>query len=279
MGLQVEEATFKGYDGAELFFQSWPKKSPQAVILGVHGLGEYADCYNFLAQGLEDTPYQLVMSDLRGHGRSSGKRGVGGIDEFVRDIKLFYSLVKARFSGLPIFILGHSMGGLIVCKFLIRHSDAAFSGVVLSSPLMGIAVEVPAFKKKSAGVLAKVLPNLTLYNEIPLSHLTLDKRIVQTYESDHLRHDRISAGLFSEMLQSIDYVFHQSDKIRGPLLLQQAGDDLVVSRGKGKELFDRLKIPDKEYIVYEGYYHEIYNEVHREKPYEDLKRWLKGHLS
>src|ERR1019366_3216314 len=112
MDLQVEESHFNGYDGAELYYQTWSKPSPKGVILGIHGLGEHSDCYKLLAEGLSESPYQLIMSDLRGHGRSTGNRGIGTIDDYVLDIKLFHNLVKNRFKDIPLFLLGHSMGGL-----------------------------------------------------------------------------------------------------------------------------------------------------------------------
>src|SRR4029077_4270 len=115
--------TFEGFDGSELFFQTWPVANPKAVVIGIHGLGEHADTYKRLAIGLQNSPYQLIMSDLRGHGRSSGKRGVGTVDEFVLDNKLFVNVVKQRFSHLPFFFLGHSMGGLVLSKLLIRNGD------------------------------------------------------------------------------------------------------------------------------------------------------------
>ncbi len=278
MGLQVEEGNFRGYDGAELFFQTWtPQVNTQSVILGIHGLGEHGDSYRLLAEGLQNSPYQLIFSDLRGHGRSSGKRGVATIDEFVRDIKMFQVVVKEKFPGLPFFFLAHSMGGLVLLKLLIRHGDLGCKGVVLSSPLLGVAVAVPAIKKNSARLLAKITPHLTMFNEINPEHLTHNKKVIEYNETDHWRHDRISPVLFVEMLRNIDYVFARSDKITSPILLQQAGDDLIVSQPKGAQLFELLKIKDKQRIVYDGYYHEIYNEIWREKPIGDLINWLNAH--
>lgn len=278
MGLQVEEGNFKGYEGSELFFQTWPQSKPKAVILGIHGLGEHADSYRLLAEGLQDTGYQLFFSDLRGHGRSAGKRGVGTIDEFVRDIKVFTPLVQAKFPDLPFFFLAHSMGGLVLLKLLIRHGSLGASGAVLSSPLLGVAVEVSGIKKGAAQWLSKLTPNLTMNNEIPPENLTHYKKVIERNETDHWRHDRISPLLYTSMLRNMEYVFNRPDKIQLPLLMQQAGDDLVVSAPKAIELFGHLTMADKELITYDGYYHEIYNEIWREKPIGDLVRWLDRHL-
>src|SRR5690349_8061237 len=103
MGVTIEEGHFKGYDGSELFFQTWPQTSCRAAILGIHGLGEHSNSYRLLAEGLSGSGFQLIMSDLRGHGQSTGKRGVGSIDDFVLDIKLFHTVVKERFADVPLF--------------------------------------------------------------------------------------------------------------------------------------------------------------------------------
>jgi lysophospholipase len=282
MVLQVEEGTFKGYDGAELFFQTWAKKDPSAIILGVHGMGEHSDCYKRLAQGLAQSTFQLVMSDLRGHGRSSGKRGVGSIDEYVLDIKLFYEVVKTHFPQKPIFLLGHSMGGLVATKFLIRNAaelNKSLLGLVLSSPLFGIALEVPYIKRKSARLLAIMAPSLTLENEIHYDLLSHDSAVIQSYTSDSWRQDRVSPKLFLSILASIDYVFEQSGQIKLPFFMQQAGDDRIVSQPKGAEFFEKLEAKDKKIIVYKDMFHEIYNELAREKVFSDLSSWLNNHLN
>jgi len=277
MTTSTEEGTFKGFDGAELFFQTWPVAEPRAVILGIHGLGEHSGSYKYLAQGLEKTSYQLIMSDLRGHGRSAGKRGVGSIDEYILDNRLFVNVVRERFPNLPFFFLGHSMGGLVLTKLLIRNGSMEAKGAVLSSPLFGVVVKVSPIKEKSATFLNAIAPNLSLSNDIPNENLTHDKAIIEEYENDHLRHNRITPRLYADMVSSFDYVFQNYDKITLPLLMQQAGDDLVVSQKKAEEFFDLLTTRDKEKIVYEGYYHEIYNEVGRQKPFANLIRWLDKH--
>jgi alpha-beta hydrolase superfamily lysophospholipase len=279
MNTAVEEGQYEGFDGSELFFQSWPKTSPKALIIGIHGLGEHVESYKRLAEGLQDTSYQFFMSDLRGHGRSSGKRGSGSIDEFVLDNKIFIGKVRERFPNLPFFLLGHSMGGLILTKLLIRNGSLGAKGAVLSSPLFGVAVKIPFIKERSAGLLKSLLPNIGLSNEIPNSHLTHDRGVIEEYESDHLRHNRITPRLFIDMLESMKYVFENKERLSLPLLLQQAAEDFVVSQPKAEELFDGLDIKDKQKIIYEGFYHEIYNEVGRHKPFTDLIKWMDKHLA
>jgi alpha-beta hydrolase superfamily lysophospholipase len=278
MVTEIEEGTFEGFDGEELFFQTWPVKDPQAIIIGIHGLGEHSESYKRLSEGLKGSPYQLIMSDLRGHGRSAGKRGVGTIDEFVLDNKLFCTLVRARYPKLPFFFLSHSLGGLVLTKLLIRNGDMGAVGAVFSSPLMGVTVDIPPLKRKSASFLGAIAPNITLSNEIPNANLTHDKAVIAEYENDLLRHNRISPRLFISILQSVEYVFAQEDKIKLPVLYQLSGDDKVVSEPKAEQFYNNLEAKDKEKIVYTGFLHEIYNETERQRPFGDLKKWLEKHM-
>src|SRR5690606_7636208 len=106
----------------------------------------------------------------------------------------------------------------------------------------------------------------TLFNEIPMADLTHDRDCIEFHENDHWRHDRISAQLYIEMLKSVNYVFEHHDKISLPILYQLAGEDKVVDRKKSEELFEILTAQDKTKIVYEGFFHEIYNETNRGQP-------------
>ncbi len=274
MNNSVEEGVFRSFDGTELFFQTWPATRPKAVVIGVHGLGEHVAGYNFLAQAIGVHEYQLTMFDHRGHGKSEGNRGVGSIDDFVLDLKMFIQAVKAMHPGSPIFLLGHSMGGLVLTKFLIRNGLTGAKAAIFSSPLLGVTVDIPAWKKKSAGFLSKVAPNMTLNNEIPNKNLSHDFEVIKSYERDHLRHDRISTSLFINMLDTIEFVFKNVDKMPEKVLYQVAGEDLVVSRPEAERFFNLIPGNKKKIIVYEKYYHEVYNEVGRQKVFTDLIDWL-----
>lgn len=272
----ITEATFKSYDDTEIYFQTWKVANPTAHVVGCHGLGEHSDCYKFVADKLVHEGIQFTMFDHRGHGRSEGKRGVGTIDELILDLKYFIEEVVDK--KLPLFILGHSMGGLVVIKYLIRHGMGRARAVILSSPLLGVSVEIPAWKRKSAGLLAKTFPGMTLHNEIPNKNLTHDEDVISYYDRDHLRTDRISAPMFISMLDSVDYVFKNADKISGPVYFQLSGDEKVVSRPDSEKFFNLINAKDKKIDIYDGFYHEIYNETQRQKPLQDMYDWLKQRI-
>ncbi len=264
-----------GHDGVELFFQTWSPDRARGTLVVTHGLGEHSECYKRLAEGLSTTDWEVFAWDLRGHGRSEGKRGtVRKFEDFSKDHRNFIDHVKGLRPKLPMVVLGHSMGGLVTLRTLMENEDMGLKAVVLSSPLLGIAVEVPKIKKIAATYLQKYLPDLTLFNEIAYSSLTTDKAVIAEYQHDSLRHDRISSGLFLEMNSAMDRTSHQGSKIWLPTLLQQAGADRIVSRAASERFFQSIGSANKKIFIYEDFMHEIYNETRRAEAFGDLTTWL-----
>ncbi len=273
------EGYFKGYNDFELFYQAWIPEQVDSTLVVTHGLGEHSECYNRLAEAVTALPVEVYTWDLRGHGRSEGKRGVvRSLSDYCEDLLSFLEQIKKCKRGKKTFLLGHSMGGLVNSLTLIKKGGLGLSGVCFSSPLMGIAVEVPKFKKKAATYISEWLPNITLFNEIAHKELSQDKDVLYEYGRDPLRHDRINPQLFLDMLQYTDYVRKNADKIVLPVLVQQAGHDKVVSVRDTREFFERLGSPDKSYKEYEHSFHEIFNDVERKKVFNELNEWLTQHM-
>ncbi len=267
------EAYVEAGDRTPLYYQTWSCERPRATILVTHGLGEHSEPYHRLGGALAPAGYEVLAWDLRGHGRSDGKRGVlRSFDDFTRDLDEIKKIAVQK--GLPVYLLGHSMGGLITCKYVIDSSPQDVKGLILSSPFFGVAVEVPRVKEAVGRWLGKILPELTLFNEIKHSDLTHDRNVIKEFEIDTLRHDRVSPGLYNELLAALNYVPSRASKIKLPALIQQAGTDLIVSRPRTEEFFAHLGSSDKTLKIYDEFFHEIYNEVHRERPFSDLQEWL-----
>lgn len=265
-------------DGLKLYYQVWhsdqrPAEGKAYTIVVTHGLGEHSDPYCRLGEAMALAGHEVLAWDLRGHGRSDGKRAViDSFNDFANDLKDVISAASER--GKPVVILGHSMGGLITCRYLIDNPSAKLSGFVLSSPLVGIAVEIPRLKEAAGRWLGKFFPELTLFNEIKFSDLTHDRAVIAEFEIDTLRHDRVSTRLYLEILGALDFVPARASKITLPALVQQAGADRIVSRPRTEEFFTHLGSEDKTLHVYEGFCHEIYNETERARPFADLTKWL-----
>jgi len=277
--MKRSEGEFKGLDRIELFYQVWTFAQVRGVIVVTHGLGEHSESYTRLAEGLSKTDWELWAFDLRGHGKSDGKRGtVGKFSDYTADLHKFIQLVKEARPGVPVVLLGHSMGGLVTTNTIIEYPALEFTALVLSSPLFAVAVEVPKIKKLGAQFLNKYVPDLTLYNEIVYRQLTSDKEVINEYYKDTLRHDRISSGLYVQMLGAMEKAMAHAAQITCPLLLQQAGADTVVSCKASEKFFKNVGSEEKKLQIYEDLKHEIYNEVYRQQVFADLIDWLNPFL-
>ena len=290
MAIEQREGHFRGDGGIELFYQSWAPPTPFATLVVTHGISEHSECYKKTAESLAALGWNVIAWDLRGHGRSEGKRGfVGDFMEYVRDLRRFLThLGEAGRLDKPFALIGHSMGGLVTLRHLVDYGnpDPAAEpkcpkplAVALSSPLVGIGVEVPFVKDFAARLLHRVWPSITLNNEIHYDRLTRDPQFLAGYPTDPLRHDKISPPLYFGMLSNIEIVKHLADRVRLPILIQAAGMEKIVSLPAIKEIFPKLGSENKKLIIYEDSYHEIFNDLDREKVFGDLHAFLQPILA
>ena len=171
------EGQLAGHDQMQLFFQVWQNPKAEGTIIICHGQGEHSESYNRLIENFKNDRWSFYAMDLRGHGRSDGKRGYAGdFEDYCKDYHLFIEKIvnETRSSMGPIVLLGHSLGGLVQLKTLIDHPDMKVTAQVCSSPLLGVAVPVPDWKNRAADVLNQWLPKMTLWNEITNDMLTRD---------------------------------------------------------------------------------------------------------
>ncbi len=268
------EGHFEGYGGTELFFQTWSLPENNETLVITHGMAEHSECYVHTADALVKLGWNICAWDLRGHGRSEGKRGfVGEFHEYAKDLALFLKFLRASDRLKDNFALvGHSMGGLISLRHLVDDDTTAPrpKALALSSPLLGIGVAVPAVKSMAAKFLNKVIPTITLHNEIRYDELTRDMERLKGYDTDPLRHDKISPGLYLGMLENIEFVKQRADRLKLSTLVQAAGQEKIVSLPAIREFFPRIGAADKKLIVYDESYHEVFNDLDREDVFRDL---------
>jgi alpha-beta hydrolase superfamily lysophospholipase len=277
--LKRSEGYFRGKDDIELFYQMWSPARPTATLVINHGLGEHTECYQRLVEGLRDMNIRFIAYDMRGHGRSEGKRGVvRRFSEYTSDLEIFLAHIRKEISNDPIAILGHSLGGLVVLTTIIKNPDLNLKCVVLSSPLLGVQVDVPEIKKIAAKYMAQYLPNMTMWNEIHDKVLTHDKSILAEFDKDPLRHDRICPKLYLDMLAYTEKIRKDGGNLNLPVFFQLSGQDKVVSTKATQAFFETVKSKDKELKIYENSYHEIYNDIERDIAFSDIKVFLKKNL-
>ncbi len=268
-------------DGVRLHHASWiPEALPRAVVLVSHGHGEHGGRYAELARHLAERGMTVHAIDHRGHGRSGGPRGhVDRFGDYVRDLETWRRAVTADVPAtVPVFLLGHSLGGLIAIRHLQAHPEAGFRGAILSAPLLGIAVKAPRWKVALSGFFSRVLPRLPFSNELDPSMLSTAPGYVEAHRADKLLHPTITPRLFTEIGAAMRAAFEQPDSIRIPLLvLAPTGDRVVEPEAVAR--FASACPGDVEVRRYEGFMHEALNETERHRVMDDVSAWLDARIA
>jgi acylglycerol lipase len=279
--LKTENGKFVGHAGIEIFWQAWLPDTIRCAVIISHGLGEHSGRYKELAQEFGKADFAVFALDHRGHGQSEGKRGhIMAFDEYLTDLDTFRRKVEERFSDLPRFLLGHSMGGLIASHYAIQFG-AGLTGLILSSPGLRMGFDPPAIKLAAGRVMSKILPGLSLANGLDPNAVSRDKKVVEEYLADPLVHDRISARWGTEYIdKAMPAVHEKAHEITIPVLIMQSGDDQLVGPQGAQEFYDRLTTEDKTVKFWDGFYHEMFNEIpeDRAKAVQFTIDWIEKHL-
>lgn len=277
---QEKTGTFESADGLKIFYRAFVAEKERAGLVIVHGIGEHSGRYDNVVEKLILGNISVWAMDLRGHGKSEGRRGhILAFDDYINDVSAMVEVAKREMQEeRKYFLLGHSMGGLIALDLALRYPER-INGVILSSPSLGIAAKVPFLKKAMGKFMSSVAPGLTLSNGIDITRLSHDKQVVRAYGDDPLVHDRVSARWFSEFMKVMEKVGNSAPQLKVPILMQLAGDDALTDVKASQKFFEGLTVDDKALYVYQRLYHEIYNESEELKsgPLQDLDDWIRAH--
>jgi alpha-beta hydrolase superfamily lysophospholipase len=271
------EGTFFGYEDCELFYQLWRPETSRGTIVVTHGISEHSECYNRFANTMAQDNWTIVGWDLRGHGRSEGKRGyVADFSEFSNDLDALIKFVKAQIlkRDQPLVLFGHSLGGLITLRTMVNNAPANIAALALSSPALGLSLPVPKIKERAAEILATWLPKVTLYNEIRYADLIRDTEMQKEYRNDPLRHDKASPQVYLGMQTAIQELNKQAAEIYVPVIMQLAGKEKIVSTPASEKFFELIGSKKKEIFVYADSLHEIFQDLGRDEVFADLKQFL-----
>lgn len=266
-------------DGENLAVYDWPladARPQRGTVLLVHGLGEYAGRYHAVAHHLNAWGFAVRAYDQYGHGQSGGPRG--GLNHDMRLLDDLADMVDAARAhtpeGLPLVLLGHSMGGLVAARFVAMHLRPV-DALVLSSPALDPGLH--AVQKILLATLPRVAPNLRVGNGLEARYISHDPAVVAAYESDPLCHDRISARLARFIAEAGPATVARAAHWQVPTLLMWAGADRLVNPA-GSRAF-AAAAPDRvvQSRCFEGLYHELFNELDAAPVFEVLQRWLEKH--
>lgn len=267
-------------DGLELAWRSWPADRPRGALVVVHGLAEHGMRYAETASVLCDAGWSVYSVDLRSHGLSPDPPGatrvhVNRFEDFVDDVDALVGLVRDRHPSQPVFLLGHSMGGLISLTYLLARPDRV-QGAILSSPALGTHPDFqpPAILKVLVGIISRLAPRKTFPSELDTKAVCRDPAVVEAYENDPLVTDRVSARCYTELLRAMDAVNDRAGSLQRPLLLMQSGDDRLVDPA-APERWARNAPPELvEFVTWPGFYHEMLNDPDRGQVWQKILDWL-----
>lgn len=277
--MEHSTGTFSGSDGIGLYYQRWrPGAAPRAALAVVHGFGEHSGRYGNVVNRFVPKGYAVYAPDMRGHGRSPGQRG--HLDHFAQvrgDLRAFLDLVHREEAGRPVFLLGHSLGGLIVLNYAL-HDPSGLVGVVASGALLSQPGVSPILLSLSR-LLSRVWPRLSLNVGLDATALSHDQAVVDAYVHDPLVHGKGTPRLSTEITAAIEWTQAHAADWALPLLMVHGGADRLCAPEAGRLFFDNVPFADKERIEYEGFFHELFNEVGKERVLADVEAWLERHLS
>jgi alpha-beta hydrolase superfamily lysophospholipase len=277
--VEHHEGTFTGSEGVQLFYQAWlpPGQTSRAVLINLHGLGDHSGLYPSIARRFPEKHFAVYAYDLRGNGRSPGQRAyIRSWDQFRGDLDSFLRQVRTWQPDLPVFLMGNSLGGLIVLDYALDYPEN-LSGIVAAAPPLG-RLGVPAFLMVLGRLASHIVPRFSLQVGMDLSGLARDPAVVEAVLADPLFHRRGTARLSTEVTRTIARVQSRAEALAVPLLLLHGSDDRMVPPDGSREFFAKVRYPDREFREYPGAYHALFADVGSEVVLSDVERWLESHL-
>ena len=272
-----DTGTHTGSDGTTLFTRRWtPDRPTRAVVVLVHGVHEHSGRYAYLASALMARGVAVRALDLRGHGQSEGPRGqVESFGDYVADVGAFLDEVAAE-SPVPVFLMGHSMGGLVVAATVVERGTGGLAGVVLSSP--ALQVDAPPLLRRLAPVVARWFPDLPV-TRVDLGHLSRDPTVARAYRDDpHTINRGVRARLGLEIVTTIERVREHPEAFDVPLYLFHGTQDRL-THPDGTRWLARHAPGDVTLRIWDGLYHETLNEPERDDVIGALADWLDARIA
>ena len=276
--MKATEWNWKSNDGLEMYAQSWePEGTPKAVVCLVHGLGEHSGRYAHVGKAFTDVGFALAAFDLRGHGKSGGPRGhIPSFDAFMDDIEGFQKQLDERFSGLPRFLYGHSLGGILVLNYVLRRKPN-FVGVISTAAGLRTSLEEQKAKIMMARVLGALMPSVAIPSGLDPTTISRNKEVVDKYVNDPLVHDKMSLGFGKIMLSELPWTFEHAHEFSLPLLIMHGTEDKL-GYARGSEEFASHVKQNCTLKLWNGLYHELHNEPEQNEVLAFMIDWMNSQL-
>ena len=290
------QGTFRGSNSLQLFYRSWyPTSADKAaeaaepvpaavkgILVVIHGLGEHSGRYCAVVEAVTAAGYAVFAFDNQGHGRSEGQRGhINRWQDYRDNAQAFLQMVRQQEPAAPLFLMGHSLGGLIVLDYVLRcaHSPTFqaldIRGIVVSAPpIQPMGGTANAVRILLARLLSGVLPRLTLNMGLDKSGLSRNREMTEHLADDPLIHPYVTLRWGSETLDTIDWVKAHIAQLKLPILITHGEDDPIMTPAGSCEIYRRIQTADKTLRLYPGSYHEPHNDLDAARVVDDLVNWL-----
>lgn len=264
-----------GYKGVKLYYKAYAAAENQARIILLHGAGEYSEKYIRFAEWFIAKGIDVHLLDLRGHGRSGGPRcHVDDFNDYIQDVGIFTRFTEAKYGFKHTFLVSHSIGGLIALYYGLNFGQR-LAGIITSSPCVGLKLRKNPVKVWLAGLFYRFLKDRRFASHINFNMVTHDDYIINKFRNDPMIHHFVTASFYVQMVKAMKYTNSHAGDLKIPFLILQAGDDKICQTGVAYDFYQRAGSLDKEFKLYDGFYHEVLNETDRERVFEDIYTWIK----
>lgn len=269
------ESEFNGFNDTKIFYQTWTPDSPKGLVIVIHGYGEHSGRYMNVVNTLVPEGYTVWALDHRGHGRSEGKRcHVNRFTDFLEDVAIFEGIAREAHPDLPVHVVGHSMGSLIANHYVSSRKKQEYRSLTLSGTGAEPGPAINGATKVISKILSLILPGLSIPSGLDPNFTSSDKAVVEAYINDPLVENKITTRLANEMMACLPEMIPAAARLKIPTMIQVGSEDEAFHPDSWDTLFKAIGVEDKQFKKYEGFLHEVYNEVKKEIPLGDLKDWI-----
>jgi acylglycerol lipase len=275
---KIGEEYFLCSDKKEIFYRFACPKQSKAHIIICHGYGEHSGRYEYVIQTLAAKGFTCFAPDHRGHGKSAKRLGhIKSFKRIIQDIHDLQFFIREKYGTLPLFLIGHSMGSLVVLNYLFSYQKA-IQGAVLIAPMIIIPDYISPVLKKISGLIAALFPLLPIQH-FDISETTRNLKAIEIARQDPLcYHGKIRARTGVEMMKAMETANANLSLVTLPLLIMQGGEDKILPLESSDRVFRRVSSPDKALKVFKGLYHELFNEPEKDSVIQYLAHWIETKL-
>lgn len=276
--MHTDSKSFLSFDNTRLVYREWLADKPKGNIVVVHGAGEHSNRYTHVVDHFTAAGFNVFTWDARGHGESEGQRGfVERWFHFRNDIHYYFKAVRPSFSGQPVFLLGHSLGGVMTLDYLLNHPEEDIRGYICSAPAIG-KVGISPILLGLSRIFTHIAPRLSLDTGLELDAVSRDPTWLESSRQDPLYHSKGTPRLATEVIDTAAWIHEHASDFNYPLLMVHGTDDRVCEIDGSRQFFGNTQQADKTLKEYEGGYHELFNDIDKARVLQDVQSWIDTRL-